>query len=214
VVRAGVDIQKFKPNHSKSRRGGEFRVLYSGAFSVAYDFDQILMAARLIGENDGGVEFIIQGGGELANHIKLMVKKLGLRNVRIMDEVVSRERVAELLNDADALILPLRNFGRPYLGISSKLYEYQAVGKPIICCADGQPAGYVEETRSGIMVKPGDGETLAKAVLYLKNNPYLARKLGNSGRHYVESNLSIEKIGYKMMTVFNKIFKPHTTTET
>jgi glycosyltransferase involved in cell wall biosynthesis len=205
VVRAGVDIQKFKPIYSKSESEGKFRVFYSGAFSVAYDFDQILMAAKLIGENDGGVEFIIQGGGELANHIKLMVKKLGPRNVRIMDEVVSRERVAELLNNADTLILPLRNFGRPYLGISSKLYEYQAVGKPIICCAEGQPAEYVKETRSGVVVKPGDYEALAKAVVYLKNNSNLARELGDSGRRYIEDNLSIEKIGKEMVTIFKSL---------
>jgi colanic acid biosynthesis glycosyl transferase WcaI len=181
--------------------------LYSGAFSVAYDFDQVLMATKLIEENDGNVEFIIQGGGELANHIKLMVKELGLKSVRIIDEIVSRERVAELLNTADALILPLKNFGRPYLGISSKLYEYQAVGKPIICCADGQPAEYVKETCSGIVVKPGDYKALAKAVLYLKNNPDLAKKFGGLGRRYVEYNLSIEIIGFKVKEVFRLVYE-------
>jgi len=42
-----------------------FKVLYSGAFSVAYDFDQVLLAAKLL-ENVKDVEFILQGGGELA----------------------------------------------------------------------------------------------------------------------------------------------------
>jgi len=46
-----------------------------------------------------------------------------------MDRILSRDEVAKLLSEADALILPLRDFGRPYLGISSKLYEYQAIGK-------------------------------------------------------------------------------------
>jgi glycosyltransferase involved in cell wall biosynthesis len=79
------------------------------------------------------------------------------------------------------------------------------VGKPIICCADGQPAEYVKETRSGVVVKPGDYEALAKAVVYLKNNS--ARELGDSGRHYVEENLSIEKIGKEMMVIFNKVLR-------
>jgi len=39
----------------------------------------------------------------------------------------------------------------------------------------------------------------------LKNNPDLARGLGDSGRRYVEDNLSIEKIGKEMMAVFNKV---------
>jgi glycosyltransferase involved in cell wall biosynthesis len=91
------------------------------------------------------------------------------------------------------------------MGVSTKLYEYQAVGKPIICCAEGQPAEYVKETGSGVVVKPGDYEALAKAVLYLKEDRDAAGKLGVSGRLYVENSLSIEKIGSKMMTVFKKI---------
>jgi len=205
VVRAGVDVRKFKPNRGKLREAGKFRVLYSGAFSVAYDFDQVLMAAKLIEENGNGVEFIIQGGGELAGHIKSMTKKLKLKNVKVIDEIVSREKVAELLNTADALILPLRDFGRPYLGISSKLYEYQAVGKPIICCAHGQPAEYVKKTNSGIVVKPGNYKTLVEKVKDLRDNPDLCKKLGANGRLNVERNLSLERIGSRMMAIFDKL---------
>jgi len=202
VVRGGVDTSKFKPMPGKNN--GKFTVLYSGAFSVAYDFDQVLKAAKIL-ENYEDVEIVLQGGGELLNYVKQKVAEMRLKNVRIIDKILSREDVAKLTGEADALLLPLRDFGRPYLGISSKLYEYQAVSKPVICCADGQPAEYVKETNSGIAVKPGDYEALAKAILYLKNNSDLARKLGNSGRRYVEDALSIEKIGKEMITVFNKV---------
>jgi glycosyltransferase involved in cell wall biosynthesis len=204
VVRGGVDTSKFKPMSSKN--DGKFTVLYSGAFSVAYDFDQVLKAAKIL-EKYEDVEIILQGGGELLNYVKQRVAEMKLKNVKIIDKIFSREDVAKLMGEADALLLPLRDFGRPYLGISSKLYEYQAVGKPIICCADGQPAEYVKETKSGVVVKPGDYEAIAKAVFHLKNNPNLARELGDYGRRYVENNLSIEKIGEKIMVVFNKVLK-------
>jgi glycosyltransferase involved in cell wall biosynthesis len=204
VVRGGVDISKFKPMPSKN--DGKFTVLYSGAFSVAYDFDQVLKAAKIL-EKYEDIEIILQGGGELLNYVKQRVAEMKLKNVKIIDKILGRGDVAKLMSEADALLLPLRDFGRPYLGISSKLYEYQAVGKPIICCADGQPAEYIKETKSGIVVKPRDYEALAKAVFYLKNNPNLARELGDYGRRYVENNLSIEKIGEKIMVLFNKVLK-------
>jgi glycosyltransferase involved in cell wall biosynthesis len=205
VVRGGVDINKFK-TYAITNKKKVFKVLYSGAFSVAYDFDQVLLAAKLL-EDVKDVEFILQGEGELAPYLKDRVKELKLGNVKIVDKILSRDEVAKLLSEADALILPLRDFGRPYLGISSKLYEYQAVGKPTICCADGQPAEYVKETKSGVVVKPGDYEALAKAVLHLKKNSDLAKKFGDSGRRYVKGNLSIEKIGKEMMAVFNKVLR-------
>ncbi|MEM2373989.1 MAG: glycosyltransferase family 4 protein, partial [Thermoproteota archaeon] len=204
VVRGGVDTTKFKLNMSP-KRTSKFMVLYSGAFSVAYDFDQVLKAAKLL-EPYGDVEFVLQGGGELLDYVKRRVAEMRLKNVKIIDRILSRGEVAELLSQADALLLPLRDFGRPYLGISSKLYEYQAVGKPIICIAEGQPAEYVKETNSGIVVKPGDYEALARAILKLKENPSLALIMGRNGRKYVEKEASIEAIGLKMKKIF-KIIK-------
>jgi len=203
VVRAGVDVDRFRLN-SGGRNGGKFRVLYSGAFSVAYDFDQVLLAAKNLEESEE-IEFILQGGGELADYLKAKVEELRLKNVKVINRIVSRDEVAKLLSGTDALILPLRDFGTPYLGISSKLYEYQAAGKPIICCAEGESARYVEETKSGIVVKPGDHEALAKAVLYLRENRELAEELGRNGRRYVEDKLSIEKIGLQMMEIFRAL---------
>jgi len=202
VVRGGVDVSKFKP--MPSGNNGKFTVLYSGAFSVAYDFDQVLKAAEIL-EKYEDVEIALQGGGELLNYVKQRVAEMKLRNVRIIDRILSREEVAKLTGEADALLLPLKDFGRPYLGISSKLYEYQAVGKPIVCCAEGQPAEHVKETNSGIVVKPGDYEALADAILYLKENCEVVEKFGISGRIHVERFLSVERVGQQMATVFNKV---------
>jgi len=106
------------------------------------------------------------------------------------------------LGQADVLILPLVEFKKPYRGMSSKLYEYQAVGKPLICCSRGLPMDYVQKTRSGLVVYPGDYETLAKAVLELKGNSAAARMMGENGRKYVEHEASIEAIGSKMKEIF------------
>ncbi len=128
--------------------------------------------------------------------------------MKIINKILSRAEVGELLSKADVLILPLAPFfksGKPYRGMSSKLYEYQAVGKPIICCSKGVPSTYVEETCSGLVVDPGDSEALAKAVLKLKQNPALARAMGENGRKYVENEASIEAIGSKMKEIFEKL---------
>lgn len=204
VVRGGVDTSRFKPTSNKD--DGKFTVLYSGAFSVAYDFNQVIKAAKLLEQRED-IEIVLQGAGELMDSVKKSVEEMNVRNVRIIDKVLSRDEVAELLGQADALLLPLKDFGRPYLGISSKLYEYQAVGKPIICVAEGQPAEHVRETGSGIVVKPGDYKKLAEAIMLLKENRYMAEKLGVSGRRYVETNLSIEKIGREVINVFNEAKK-------
>jgi glycosyltransferase involved in cell wall biosynthesis len=206
VVRAGVDLDRFsyKGKNVKERDKTEFTVLYIGAFSLAYNFDQVFKAAELLASCPD-VKFVIQGGGELASTLRSKVKEMMLRNITVVDKIVSREEVARILGEADSLLLPLSGVGSIEMGISSKLYEYQAVGKPIICCSSGQPGRYVSETKSGIVVKPGDCETLAKSISYLRENQDVAEKMGAFGRRYVENNLSIEKIGSKMKKLFEAL---------
>ena len=207
VIYGGVDLKTFKPTNPNRQEKDEFIVLYSGAFSTAYNFDQVLMAAKTIEKIDNKIKFIIQGKGELANYIKTKVKKLKLKNVTIIDKLLSRKEVAKLLNQADILLQPLGDYGKPHMGISTKLFEYQAVAKPIICCSNGTPGKYISKTKSGIVVKPGDHKALAKAIIYLKNNPNVRKKMGENGRKHVLKHASIDKIGLKMKLLFKQILK-------
>jgi glycosyltransferase involved in cell wall biosynthesis len=197
LVRGGVDLSVFKQGQPKNP-SKKFTILYSGAFSIAYDFEQIFKAAKILETVDRDIEFVIQGGGELLQKMHESMHNLNVKNVRIINKIISRIEVAQLLSQADVLILPLVPFfksGTPYRGMSSKLYEYQAVGKPIISCSKGVPSEYIQQTNSGIAIAPGDYEGLANAILTLKKNPDLANLYAKNGRKYVEQEASIEAIG-------------------
>jgi len=113
------------------------------------------------------------------------------------------------LGEADVLLLPLKGVSSIEMGISSKLYEYQAAGKPIVCCSRGQPARYVLETKSGIAVEPGDFEGLAKAMLCLYRSRKVVECFGRTGRRFVEENLSLGNIGSRMLKVFKRVARNH-----
>jgi len=208
VVRGGVDLSVFKPSAGK-RESGKFVVLYSGSFSVAYDFEQIFRAAKIVEEVDGDVEFVVQGKGELLGSMLSKVAELKVKNVKIVDRLLSRQEVAELLGQADVLVLPIVEYAKPYRGMSSKLYEYQAVGKPIICCSNGLPSAYVRDTNSGLTVCPGDYKALAEAVIGLKEDSQLAQMMGKNGRKCVETEASIEAVGLKMKGIFENLRNNH-----
>jgi glycosyltransferase involved in cell wall biosynthesis len=89
-------------------------------------------------------------------------------------------------------------------GISSKLYEYQAAGKPIICCSRGTSGRYVAETKSGIVVNPGDYVALAAAVLELYRDAEACSRFGKNGRRYVEENLSLDNVSANLLCVFQR----------
>jgi glycosyltransferase involved in cell wall biosynthesis len=202
-VRIGVDTELvIKP--SLDSKNKNFRIIYAGILGLGYDFDQVLNCAKLLEHEN--VEFILHGTGECLPQIKARIRELSLINVQLSDKMLpSRNDVLKLLCSANALILPMKDYGNRYLGLPTKLYEYQAVGKPIICCCDGVPSDYIVETKSGLIVKPGDYENLAKTILRLRDDENLALMLGENGRRHVESQESLRMIGYKLKTAFEKI---------
>jgi glycosyltransferase involved in cell wall biosynthesis len=83
--------------------------------------------------------------------------------------------------------------------VPSKLYEAMASGKPIILSADGEAAEIVQEHKAGLAVKPGDRETLTKALRVLKAEPALRRRLGKNGRRAAELYFDRAKIAERFI---------------
>jgi len=90
-------------------------------------------------------------------------------------------------------------------GLPTKVFEYQGYGKPVVCCSDGESARYVQMTESGLVVRCGDPEALANAVLRLYRDRELAWELGWNGWKYVSENLTSERIGERMYSLFLSI---------
>ena len=199
VVEVGVD--GVKPLNFDGDSKKRFTVMYSGVLGLGYDFDVVLEAARFLSEN-GDVVFVIRGVGEMAPKLKKAISELGLRNVFLDTRFLPKDELSALLGSADVFVLPMAGMSFVDLGLPSKVFEYQAYGKPIVCVSGGEAARYVEATGSGLVVKPKDAEGLAEAVVRLYEDRKLAAELGWNGWRYVSENLTSEKIGEHMYKVF------------
>jgi len=75
----------------------------------------------------------------------------------------------------------------------NKVFDYMAAGKPVLLAIDGVIKEVVESARAGIIIPPGDSQSLAKAVLTLKEDREGAREMGCAGQRYVEEHFNREK---------------------
>jgi glycosyltransferase involved in cell wall biosynthesis len=199
VIEVGVDVARLSSSNVAKKDG--FVVMYSGVLGVGYDFRCVLEGARLLSDHNG-IRFVIRGVGECEREIRGLVTKLGVKNIVLDTDFVSKSRLVEILSSADVFLLPMSARGTVEEGLPAKIFEYQAFGKPVVCCSDGEPARYVRSTESGLVVKSGDAKALANAIWRLYNDENLAKELGANGREYVYQNLTCEKIGERMYSVF------------
>jgi glycosyltransferase involved in cell wall biosynthesis len=202
VIEVGVDM--VEPLSVDGNSKGRFVVMYSGVLGLGYDFDVVLEAARLLSQNDD-IVFFIRGVGEMAPRLKKAISEFGLRNVVLDTRFLAKDELVALLGSADVFVLPMAAMSFVDLGLPTKVFEYQAYGKPIICVSGGEPARYVESTKSGLIVKPRDASGFAEAVIRLYKDRKLGAELGQNGWCHVSTNLTAEKIGGRMYEVLASV---------
>jgi len=195
VVEVGVD--SVEPFDVTDKRNGRFVAMYSGVLGLGYNFDVVLDAAKLLAKYEE-IVFVIRGVGELAPKLRKRIGKLDIGNVVLDAGFLPREELSTLLRSADVFLVPMASASVVDDGLPTKIFEYQAYGKPIVCVSSGEPARYVEATGSGLVAKPGDAYNLAEVILRIYENKKLAAELGWRGWHYVSENLTLEKIGARM----------------
>jgi len=172
---AATPGRKFRKSHDLD---GKFVVGYAGNIGLAQGHATLLDAADALRASP--VKFLLVGEGTDKARLRKLARIRGLGNVEFL-EGVPRERVAPILASCDALLLILRRDLLFEITIPSKLYEYMAAGKPILCSVGGEAAGLVASARCGLSVEPSDGAALARAVERLRENPALCRDMGRKG---------------------------------
>ena len=202
VIEVGIDIEEISQFNKKDN--DIFIVMYSGILGLGYDFNCVLKAAKKL-ENYTSIIFVIRGIGELERIIKRRVIEYDLKNFVVDSHYISKKKLAQILSSADVFLLPMSIKSNADEGLPAKVFEYQALGKPIICCSQGQSAKYIRSTGSGLVIKPEDYQALTKAILRLYRDDKLRQRLGMNGSYYVSQNMTSERIGERMFRVFSKV---------
>jgi glycosyltransferase involved in cell wall biosynthesis len=131
-------------------------------------------------------------------------KSCNLDEVRIWGNKDATEawRIMARCHIGMAILAPDQNYIESY---PTKLFEYMAMGIPVIASNFPLYRTIVEGERCGICVDPLRVEEIAQAILYLLRNPLIAAQMGESGKLAVEKkyNWNIEKV--KLLEFYKQI---------
>ncbi|HET7423859.1 MAG TPA: glycosyltransferase family 4 protein [Gemmatimonadales bacterium] len=192
----GVDLRLVPPAaEPRFETDGGFIVLYAGAHGPANALDAVLDAAgRLQRRRPGGFRFVLVGDGHDKPRLQARAEAERLDSVDFLDPVPKAE-VYGLMAAADALIVNMNRGNLYRFGISfNKLYDYLAVGRPIVSGTDAANDP-VAEADAGVTVPANDPDALATALERLSAAPSAERAaMGARGRAFVEAHHDIERL--------------------
>jgi glycogen(starch) synthase len=202
IVPNGVDIEKFKPMDTKEVRqqfglGKEPCVLFVGSLIPRKGLPFLVEAAKKVVRIQADTKFVIVGDGPLRNQLYDSLKTANLSgNFKFLGNLKDNV-LSAIYNCADVFVLPSIQEGQGIV-----LLEAQASGKPVVAFDIGGVNETLQNKETGLLVKQGDVDALADALLKLLTDKALREKMGSNGRKFVSENYTWDICAQKMLKVY------------
>ena len=205
----GIDTARFQPN-PKARQvvrdalgcpKEAFVWLTVGHLEPVKNHLELLRAFREVAAGHPHARLLIAGQGSLQAATEQRIAELGLADrVRLLG---TRRDIPELLNAADAFVLPSLWEGMPLT-----LLEAGAVGLPIVATDVGGNSEIVLESKTGYLVPVRDTAALAEAMLRVMRLSDADRfTMGQAGREHVVQNFDLERVVDRWEALYRELLQ-------
>jgi glycosyltransferase involved in cell wall biosynthesis len=171
--------------------GDRFVWTFAGNVGLAQGLDAAVDAAGLLGE---GYQLLIVGDGAARAALERRAAALAEDRVVFRGQVPP-ELAASYLRASDALLVPLAPDPVLRSFVPSKLFDFCAVGRPVILAAAGEPQRLADASDAALSVPPGDAAALAAGVRQLSADESLRRRLSDNGAKFARTNLRERQVG-------------------
>jgi len=164
---------------------GSLRVGWVGSFGEWHGASILVEA---LARTQSRAHAVMVGDGIEREACEQLAQQLGVADRIVFTGRLSHPQTLQALARCDVLAsphVPLRT-GEPFFGSPTKIFEYMALGKPIIASALGQIGDILHDGVSARLVEPGSSHQLAAAIDELAQAPWLRDELGQAARRDAE----------------------------
>jgi glycosyltransferase involved in cell wall biosynthesis len=157
----GVDDEFLAPALPARGHAEVPAVLYAGNIGAGQGLHEILpqLAAAL----RGSARFVVIGDGGRRAALAAGLARAGVDNVELLPPM-PRERLIEAYRAADVLLLHLGRYAAFEKVLPSKVFEYAALGKPLLAGVAGFAAEFIrKEIDNAAVFAPGDAQAAVQA---------------------------------------------------
>lgn len=190
VITCGVDTEML---YSDASAGDNVRkalgwedahiVLYFGAMGEANNLEVVLEAARH--STDDRLRYLLVGDGMKRPQLEARVSELGLNNVKILPPI-PKDEARGYINAADICVVTLLDIPLFLGAIPTKLLDYMACGRPVLCGVAGEAGEIVHTAGAGLTFQANDALQLAELVEELRHDKAARISMGERAEAYIK----------------------------
>lgn len=161
---------------------------FVGSIFPYHGVDILLDAFAELLKTEKNIRLLLVGDGYLLPELKQRAADLGCANEVIFTGPVAAKAVFGYIARMDVTVMARSN----WYGSPVKIFEYGAMGKPIVAPDTVPVRDVMEPGVDGLLVQPNVQE-VKKAILYMLQHPAEAGKMANHFRDKILANYTWEK---------------------
>lgn len=184
-----------------------FDIVFAGNLGKAQALHAVVEAAEVLAKCAPNIRFVFVGRGVERESLQRLVAAKELQNVIFIPQVPMTE-VGAILQQADALLVHLKDDPLFSITIPSKTQAYMAIGRPILMAVPGDAADLIQSARCGVVAKSENPSSIADAARTLESMDSVElAAMGRRGQEFYQAHMSLEAGCRKFSSLFASVVK-------
>ena len=213
----GVNPELFSSTKDGTKIRGQYDlndaqvILYTGTMDKLRKLSIIIHTFSKVREHKDNVKLLMVGKGNDKANLEKLVSKLGIQNDIIFTGQVPYFDMPYFIAAVDICLCPVPPLDIYKVSSPTKLFEYMAMGKPVVANEEiPEQKEVIQQSGGGILVKFED-KSFAEGIIELLDEPERAKEIGRKGHEWVVKNRSyenmareVEKRYFELLESYNK----------
>ena len=210
----GIDINRFSDADGEAiRRQHNLKdsnvVVYVGTIGKMRHLDILIHAFSKVKKSRKDVKLLMVGDGNDKSNLERLAGELGSKdNVVFTGQIYSHE-IPNFIAAADIGVSPVPPLSFYKLSSPIKMFEYMALGKPVVANEEiPEQEEVIQESGGGVLVK-FEGDSFADGIMELLNDSERARGMGKKGQEWVVKNRSYNILARKLERKYFEVLESY-----
>jgi glycosyltransferase involved in cell wall biosynthesis len=205
VIYYGVDLEKFQEVQENADRSqlkavsNKPYILFVGKQIYIKGLKDLLIAFEYL-IDDINCNLVVVG--PTLNEVQKLAPQLTqlLKDRLIVTGPLAPHEIPTFMQNCELFVLPSYSEGLPNV-----ILEAMACGKPVIATKIVGIPEQVIHGQTGLLIEPGDPQSLAQAIQSLLSDPQFRRQMGQCGRERVIQKFTWERNASEMVSIYQEM---------
>jgi len=198
-----ADLDMFNPLAYKRRQRCSEVPRFVWCGSIDEHFKNLMLVFHALRLSKRKFKLTIIGGGRKLVELKKVASFLGVLGKVEFTGYVKHEFLPQVLSEGDFALLPLAKTLLNACKSPIKLFEYMAMGLPIIATDVGEPAYMIRKIGNGVVVN--NSKEMAEAIDEFIDESDYWRAKGMLGRKYLEEKQNWDILSKRLEDLLNNL---------